>query len=88
MGGHGLVCHVLEVRPAPPDETAWDRSVAQFGEDLRAMQELISNPALDLMTRIPHGSGQTLLREALQVADHNSYHLGQLVYLRKTLEGK
>jgi len=73
---------------APPDETAWDRSVAQFGEDMRAMQELISDPALDLMARIPHGSGQTLLREALQVADHNSYHLGQLVYLRKTLEGK
>ena len=73
---------------APPDAEAWDKSVGQFRQDLDAMVDLISDPAADLTARLPHGSGQTLLREALLVADHNSYHLGQLVYARKTLEGK
>ncbi|SPE35263.1 conserved hypothetical protein [Candidatus Sulfopaludibacter sp. SbA3] len=50
------------------------------------MQELIADTKLDLLARIPHGSGQTLLREALLVADHNAYHLGQLVLLRQVLE--
>ena len=72
---------------APPDAAAWDQSVEQFRKDLKAMEELISDPGVDLTARIPHGSGQTLLREALLVADHNSYHLGQLVFARKMLEG-
>jgi DinB superfamily len=71
---------------APPDDAAWDQSVAQFRQDLKAMEELISDPSLDLTARIPHGTGQTLLREALLVADHNAYHLGQLVFVRKMLE--
>lgn len=72
---------------APPDETAWDASVRAFKKDLRAMQELIAETKHDLLAKLPHGDGQTLLREALVVADHNSYHLGQLMYLRKMLEG-
>lgn len=74
--------------PAPPDSGAWDQSVAAFRADLKAMEELISDPANDLMARLPHGSGQTLLREALLVADHNAYHLGQLVYARRMLESQ
>ena len=71
---------------APPDAAAWDDSVRQFRRDLKAMEDLIADPNVDLTARIPHGDGQTLLREALLVADHNSYHLGQLVFVRKMLE--
>ncbi len=70
---------------APPDTAAWDTSVAQVKRDLQAMQRLVRDPATDLFARIPHGSGQTPLREALVLADHNSYHLGQLVLLRRLL---
>lgn len=69
----------------PPDDGAWDRSVAAFRADLLAMQALVANPALDLFTPLPHGEGQTALREALLVADHNAYHLGQLVVVRRLL---
>ena len=71
---------------APPDAAAWERSVQKFRQDLKAMEGLIARPEVDLTARIPHGTGQTLLREALLVADHNSYHLGQLVLVRKMLE--
>src|ERR1044072_908195 len=67
-------------------EDDWRRSVENFQADLRAMEVLVEDEANDLHTRIPHGTGQTLLREALLVADHNSYHLGALVTLRRTLE--
>jgi hypothetical protein len=70
---------------APPSEAAWDQSVAAFRADLKAMQDLVANPATDLFAPIPHGQGQTILREALLVADHNAYHLGQLVMLRRVL---
>jgi hypothetical protein len=70
---------------APPDNAAWDRSVQAFGSDLRAMKRLVKNPATDLAARIPHGTGQTILREALLVADHNAYHIGQIVLLRRLL---
>jgi hypothetical protein len=70
---------------APPDDGAWDRSVAGFRADLRAMQDLVADPATDLFTQLPHGEGQTVLREALLVADHNAYHLGQLVVVRRLL---
>jgi hypothetical protein len=72
---------------APPSEDAWDKSIQQFQDDLKEMQELIADTKHDLLAKIPHGTGQTLLREALLVADHNAYHLGQLVFLRKTMEG-
>jgi hypothetical protein len=69
----------------PPDAAAWDRSVQAFRADLQAMIDLVSDPGTDLFARIPHGDGQTILREALLVADHNAYHLGQLVFLRRCL---
>jgi hypothetical protein len=69
----------------PPDAGAWDRSVESFRSDLRALSELVADPASDLFTPLPHGQGQTLLREALLVADHNAYHLGQLVLVRRLL---
>jgi uncharacterized damage-inducible protein DinB len=70
---------------APPDDRAWDRSVAAFRADLQAMQDLVADPATDLFTPLPHGEGQTALREALLVADHNAYHIGQLVVVRRLL---
>ena len=70
---------------APPDAAAWDRSVAAFRADLAAMRALVADPTTDLFARIPHGDGQTILREALLVADHNAYHLGQLVFLRRAI---
>jgi uncharacterized damage-inducible protein DinB len=70
---------------APPDTAAWDKSVAAFRTDLQAMKDLVANPATDLFAPIPHGQGQTILREALLVADHNAYHLGQLVVVRRLL---
>src|SRR5262249_29197892 len=69
----------------PPDPGSWDQSVAAFRADLQAVQDLVANPKTDLFARIPHGKGQTILREALLVADHNAYHLGQLVMLRRCL---
>lgn len=71
--------------PAPPDEAAWDRSVEAFRADLEAMKDLVRDPARDLHEPIPWGDGQTLLREALLVADHDAYHLGQLVAVRRLL---
>ncbi|MFL6386564.1 MAG: DinB family protein [Terriglobales bacterium] len=73
---------------APPDDKAWEKSVNQVLADLEAMRELVADPQRDLTTNIPHGNGQTLLREALLVADHNAYHLGQLVMVRRILERK
>ena len=73
---------------APPNDKAWDKSVKQVLADLEAMQKLIADPKRDLTAKIPHGDGQTLLREALLVADHNAYHLGQLVMVRRILERK
>jgi hypothetical protein len=70
---------------APPDDKAWQRSIRQFRADLKAMQDLVEDPATDLFAPIPHGEGQTILREALLLTDHNSYHLGQLVTVRRLL---
>jgi uncharacterized damage-inducible protein DinB len=70
---------------APPNDSAWDRSVGAFREDLQAMQDLVADPETDLFEPIPHGDGQTILREALLVADHNAYHLGQMVVVRRAL---
>ena len=68
------------------DEEAWSRSVGRFQADLREMEALVEDRGQDLYASIPHGEGQTLLREALLVADHNAYHLGALVTLRRALE--
>jgi hypothetical protein len=70
---------------APSDAAAWERSVDAFRDDLASMRRLVADPASDLFTPFPHGEGQTLLREAFQVADHNAYHIGELVLLRRLL---
>jgi hypothetical protein len=70
---------------APPDDLAWQKSIRAFSEDLAALCELVADEKTDLFARIPHGQGQTILREALLAADHNAYHLGQAVLLRRIL---
>jgi hypothetical protein len=70
---------------APPDAGAWDTSLAQIERDAREMERLVGDSTSDLFARIPHGTGQTLLREALVLASHTSYHLGQLILLRRLL---
>jgi len=72
--------------PKPPDASAWERSVEGYKADRERLKELARNPQLDLFARIPHGEGQTHLREILLVADHASYHVGQLVALRRALK--
>jgi len=69
----------------PPSKAAWDKSLQQFRKDLKVMQQLVANPKTDLYARIPWGDGQTILREALLAADHNAYHLAQLVDVRRLL---
>ena len=71
--------------PEPPDPKAWDRSIYAYCEDLKQMCALIEDDNTDLYAKIPHGDGQTILREALLVADHNAYHVGQIVLLRRLL---
>ena len=84
---------VVELSPAdywpksagPPTEKAWEESLAAFRRDLKDLQKLAGDTAIDLFDAIPHGTGQTYLRELLLVADHNAYHVGQLVTLRRCL---
>jgi hypothetical protein len=71
--------------PAPPSGSAWDDSVRQFREDRAAFQRLARDPAIDLAAPIPHGTGQTYLRELLLAADHTAYHVGQLIVVRRLL---
>src|ERR1700728_2666273 len=71
--------------PAPPDEKAWEKSVRAFRRDLKSFCALVSDPKTDLHAKIPHGDGQTILREALLIADHNGYHVGQIVLVRQLL---
>ena len=71
--------------PAPTDEAAWDKSIRSFRKDLKAMCDLVADESTDLFAKIPHGDGQTILREALLTADHNAYHLGEVVLLRRLL---
>jgi hypothetical protein len=70
---------------APPDEKAWEKSVRAFRKDLKTFCALVSDPKTDLYAKIPHGTGQTILREALLIADHNAYHVGQLILVRRLL---
>jgi hypothetical protein len=71
--------------PAPASAAAWDDSVAQFGLDREALQKLAADPAVELTAKIPHGDGQTYLREIVLAADHAAYHVGQLVLVRQVL---
>ena len=70
---------------APPSDRAWSKSVRAFRTDLEAMCKLVAAESTDLFASIPHGDGQTVLREALLVADHNAYHLGEMVLMRRLL---
>ena len=68
-----------------PTAEAWEQSLTAFRDDREALRQLALNPELDLFATIPHGAGQTYLREILLVADHNAYHLGQMVTVRRLL---
>jgi uncharacterized damage-inducible protein DinB len=70
---------------APADNAAWEKSLESFQRDLQAMQDLVADPKTDLFAKLPWGDGQTVLREALMLADHNAYHLGQIVSVRQAL---
>jgi hypothetical protein len=73
--------------PAPKDQVEWNACAAAIRDDLTAFEAMVNDPAQDLFRPFPWGDGQTLLREALLVADHNAYHLGQLVLVRRLLGG-
>jgi len=69
----------------PPSSEAWDKSVRQTRKDLKEMADLVANPETDLFAKISWGDGQTILREALLIADHNAYHVAQIVDLKRLL---
>lgn len=69
----------------PPSTSAWDESIEQFRADRVSLEQLAADRSIDLSARIPHGSGQTYLRELLLAADHAAYHVGQLVLVRRLL---
>jgi uncharacterized damage-inducible protein DinB len=70
---------------APRPAGAWEAGIAAFHRDLHALQDLAADPEIDLLATIPHGSGQTYLRELILVIDHNAYHVGELVAIRRML---
>ena len=70
---------------APETNAAWEESVAAFRVDRDAMASLAQDRDVDLLARVPNGNGQTFLREILLVADHNAYHVGQLILVRRAL---
>ncbi len=72
-------------RKTPPNKTAWKKSIDAFRADVRAMIAIVESESTDLYAPLPHGEGQTVLREALVLADHNAYHIGELVLLRRLL---
>jgi uncharacterized damage-inducible protein DinB len=69
----------------PPSENAWDESTASYRADLKALAAITADESVDLHARLAHGDGQTVLREVLLAVDHNAYHLGQLVMVRRLL---
>ncbi len=69
----------------PSSARAWNKSVSAYREDRDALAELAADPKIDLMAKIPVGTGQTYLREILLVADHTAYHVGELVVIRRAL---
>lgn len=71
--------------PEPPSEKAWNDSIQQIKADLKEFEELLKDPNSDLTEAFPWGDGQNLLREALLIADHSAYHLGEIVALRRML---
>ena len=72
--------------PEPPQEEAWDQCAASIVDLVEEMRALILERSRPLLEPLPRSQGQTLMREALLAADHNAYHIGQLVQLRKALK--
>lgn len=70
---------------APKSASEWEQSLAEFARDRNRLIQLATDPAIDLFARIPHGTGQTILRELILVIDHNAYHIGQLIAVRRML---
>lgn len=70
---------------SPPEASSWDQSVAAFRRDRQALKQLALDPTVDLLAKVPAGTGQTYLRELLLAADHTAYHLGELVVVRRAL---
>lgn len=77
--------HYWPKSPAPPSATAWAESVGRIREDRAALEALARDRSVDLTARIPHGGGQTYLREILLVIDHTAYHMGELIVARRLL---
>ena len=71
--------------PAPKNAAAWTKALAAHRRDRRTFQRLAANGKIDLLAAIPHGTGQTYLREIILAADHAAYHIGQIVALRRQL---
>jgi hypothetical protein len=71
--------------PVPPNDNAWDKSAEAFQSDLATIVGIVANESIDLLAPIPHDDKKTVLREVLLVADHNAYHLGELILLRRML---
>ena len=69
----------------PPSEKAWDESIAAVKRDRSTLAKLATDPTIDLVARVPNGTGQTYLREILLTADHTSYHVGELIIVRRLL---
>ena len=70
----------------PPKKDSWDQSVKSIKKDLREVKTIIENPKTDLFAQVPHGEkGHTILREVLLIADHNAYHVGQIIVIRRLL---
>ena len=67
------------------DSQKWEQSLQSFWADLHDMQAIVENPETDLLSEMPHAPGYTILREVLVLADHNAYHLGELVVVRRLL---
>ena len=70
---------------APPSPSAWENAISQFRQDRKALQDLAADRSIDLFAKIPHGQGQTYLRELVLAADHAAYHIGELVVVRRLL---
>lgn len=69
----------------PADKQAWNKSLADIKNDYDIMVAMVKNEEKDLLAPIPHGDGQTLFREAMLIVDHNSYHIGQIVLMRRAM---
>ncbi len=79
---------MAEIARTLPDAKAWEKSAAAFRADRKALCDLINNESTDLFAKIPHGDGQTILRQVLLAADHNAYHIGELEFFCVTHSGK